>query len=197
MTTHASGRSPAWGWFDRDSARRLELRFDAALRRARTTGTPALVSVTAGVDASVDPTAVAVTSRRPGEPWFCFEQPDRDGYAVAGIGCVRALEARGAGRFAEVARRWSSIAADALADALDGPPGSGLVAVGGFGFASDGGESPRWHGFAPASMIVPEVSLARGGSRVSLTVNVEVAPDDTADDLLSRVGDRLSELSTA
>jgi len=31
---------------------------------------------------------------------------------------------------------------------------------------------------------------------VSLTVNVEVAPDDTAEDLLRRVGDRLSELST-
>ncbi len=156
-----------------------------------------LASVTAGVDPAVDPTAVAEASRRPGEHWFCFEQPDRDGYAVAAMGCVRALEARGADRFDSVARRWSSAASDALADALDGPPGSGLVAVGGFAFAGDGGASTRWEGFAPASMIVPEVSLARRGPRVSLTVNVEVAPDDTLEDLRRRVGERLSELSTA
>jgi salicylate biosynthesis isochorismate synthase len=196
VTSSASGVAPAWGWLDADAVRRLEGRLEAALRRARSAGTPWLASVTAPVDPTVDPTALAVTSRRPGEPWFCFEQPDRDGYAVAGIGCVRALEARGAGRFSEVARRWSAASAAALSDGPDGPPGSGLVAVGGFGFAADGGGSARWAGFTPASMIVPEVSLARGGARVSLTVNVEVAPDDTLEDLLSRVGDRLSELST-
>jgi len=100
---------------------------------------PQLASVTAGVDAGVgagvdagvDPTAVAIASRRPGEPWFCLEQPDRDGYAVAAVGSVRVLEAGGAGRFGVVARRWSAVAADAFADASDGPPGSGLVAVGG------------------------------------------------------------------
>jgi salicylate biosynthesis isochorismate synthase/menaquinone-specific isochorismate synthase len=46
-------------------------------------------------------------------------------------------------------------------------------------------------------MVVPEVSLARRGSRVSLTMNVEVAPDDTLEDLRGRVGLRLGELSTA
>src|SRR6185437_6548282 len=143
------------------------------------------------------PTAVAVASRRPGEPWLCFEQPDRDGSAVAGVGCVLALEARGPRRFGEVARRWSEVSSAALADGLDGPPGSGLVAVGGFAFASDGGGSRRWEGFVPASMIVPEVSLARRGSRVSLTVNAEVAPDDTVEDLLRRVGGRLSGLRAA
>ncbi|MBV9605425.1 MAG: isochorismate synthase, partial [Solirubrobacterales bacterium] len=109
MTVSASGLASAWGWLDRDSARRLEVRLEAALRRARAIGTPVLVSVTSGVDAGVDPTAVAVASRRAVESWFCLEQPDRDGYAVAAIGCVRALSARGPGRFADVARRWSSI----------------------------------------------------------------------------------------
>jgi salicylate biosynthesis isochorismate synthase/menaquinone-specific isochorismate synthase len=150
--------------------------------------------VNAGVDAVVDPTAVAIASRRPGEPWFCLEQPDRDGYAVAAVGAVRVLEAGGAARFGVVARRWSAVAADAFADASDGPPGSGLVAVGGFAFAEDGGGSPRWQGFSPASLVVPEVSLARGGGRVSITVNVEAAPDDTVEDLLARVAARLSEL---
>jgi salicylate biosynthesis isochorismate synthase len=193
----ASGIAPAWGWLDADAVRRLERRLEAALRRARVAGAPVLASVTADVDPGIDPTAVAVASRRPGEHWFVIEQPDRDGYAVAGIGCVRALEASGAGRFRHVSRRWSSVASGALADALDGLPGSGLVAVGGFAFASDGGVSRRWEGFAPASMIVPEVSLARRGARVSLTVNVDVAPDDTPEDLIGRVGERLGELSRA
>ena len=56
-----------------------------------------------------------------------------------------------------------------------GPAARGLLALGGFAFAPDGGGSPRWDGFAPASLVVPELSLARSGDRVALTVNVEVA----------------------
>jgi salicylate biosynthesis isochorismate synthase len=191
------GLSSASSWLDADSARRLEHRLEAALRRARATGSPELASVTCRVDRGVDPTAVAIASRRPGEPWFCLEQPDRDGYAVAAIGSVRVLDARGTDRFGSASRRWSEVAAGAFADAADGPPGAGLVAVGGFAFAPDGGGSPRWDGFAPASLVVPELSLARGGGRVALTANVEVAPDDTLEDLLTRVARRLSELRSA
>jgi len=190
----ALGRSPSWGWLDGKAIRRLERRLDGALRHARATGTPALVSVTARVDSAVDPTAVTVASRRPGEPWFCLEQPDRDGYVVAAIGSVRTLEAHGADRFGAMARRWSAVAASAFVDDADGPPGSGLLALGGFAFAPDGGSSPRWDGFAPASLVVPELSLARAGDRVSLTLNVEVAPDDTLEDLSARVAERLGEL---
>ena len=197
MIRSVPGLSPAWSWLDADSAARLERRLEAALRRARATGMPELASVTCRVDPGVDPTAVAVASRRPGEPWFCLEQPDRDGYAVAAIGSVRTLEAHGEHRFETVAKRWSAVAAAALADAPDAPAGSGLLALGGFSFAPDGGGSPRWDGFAPASLVVPELSLARSGDRVALTVNVEVAPDDVASDLEARVAARLSELRTA
>jgi isochorismate synthase len=140
---------------------------------------------------------MAVISRRPSEPWFCLEQPDREGSAIAAIGCVRALKTQSPGRFAHVAKRWSALVAAALADDLEGPPGSGLIALGGFAFAADGGASARWEGFAPASMIVPELSLARRGDRVTLTVNVEVAPDDTPADLEARAGRRLAELRRA
>lgn len=194
MTDLASGRSPAGPWLDAGAAQRLGHRLDAALRRARATGTPALASITAPVDRRLDPTAAVVASRRPGEPWFCLEQPDRDGTALATLGSVRVLEARGVGRFGAVGRAWSAVVAEALADDVDGPPGSGLVAVGGFAFAGDGGGSARWEGFAPASMVVPELSLARRGSRVTLTVNVAVAPDDTVEDLRERVEARLGEL---
>ncbi|HEV2785260.1 MAG TPA: isochorismate synthase, partial [Solirubrobacteraceae bacterium] len=84
----------------------------------------------------------------------------------------------------------------ALADAADAR-GAGLIAVGGFAFAPDGGASPHWDGFAPASLHVPEVSLARTGDDVQLTVAALVSPDDVADDLLARVERRLAQLRSA
>ena len=123
-----------------------------------------------------------------------MEQPDREGCALAALGCVRSLDAWGARRFAEVSARWRAIARGALTDAPDGPPGSGPVALGGFAFAPDGGGSPGWEGFGPASLVVPELSLARKDGEVRLTLNLDVAPDDTTTDLIARVERRLAEL---
>ena len=168
-----------------------------AMRRARAVGGPILVSLTAPLSDPVDPTAVASASRRPGEHWFCLEQGNRDQWALAALGCLRALEARGEDRFGAVARRWRALASAALADSAGGPPGSGLVALGGFAFAPDGGGSPAWRGYAPASLVVPEVSLLRRGERTWLTLNLQVAPDDTADDVQGRARTRLGELRSA
>ena len=93
-----------------------------------------------------DPSAVVFASRAPGEHWFCFEQPDRDGSALAALGTVTRLKASGPDRFKRVAAAWRELTADAVADAPDGPPGAGLVAVGGFAFAPDGGRAPHWSG---------------------------------------------------
>ena len=116
-----------------------------------------LAGLTFAVDQRVDPSAVASASRRPGEPWFCFEQPDRDGAALGALGCVRAIRAAGVDRFAAVAAAWRRLADGAEADAPDGPSGAGLVAVGGFAFAPEGGTARHWDGFAAAELIVPEV----------------------------------------
>jgi salicylate biosynthesis isochorismate synthase/menaquinone-specific isochorismate synthase len=150
--------------------------------------------VTATLAGAIDPSAVAAASRRPAEPWFCLEQPDRDGWALAALGAVRRLESRGEDRFKAVSRRWRALCASAFADGLDGPAGSGLVALGGFAFAADGGQSDLWDGFAPGSLVVPEVSIARRGDRASVTVNVEAAPDDTPEDLMARAIGRSGEL---
>jgi salicylate biosynthesis isochorismate synthase/menaquinone-specific isochorismate synthase len=156
-----------------------------------------VASVTARVDASVDPTALVCASRRPGEPWFCFEQPERDGSAIAALGQVRAIETRGVERFKDIGRRVRRLVAGASADEPEGPPGSGLIAVGGFSFAPDGCDSPGWAGYAPASLLIPELSLARRGTHASLTVNLDVTPDDTLDGLKRRVEQRLLELHAA
>jgi salicylate biosynthesis isochorismate synthase/menaquinone-specific isochorismate synthase len=172
----------------------LRTRVERAVRRARRRGDEVLASVTVRLDPSVDPSAAVFASRRPGEPWFCFEQPDRQGSALATLGCVKALEASGSGRFDAVAAAWRALVTDAEGDPPEGPGASGPVAVGGFSFAPGGGAAPHWAGFAPASLHVPEVALARRDGDVRLTVAVLASPDDTADELVARAERRLNEL---
>ncbi len=172
-------------------------RCERAVRKARRNGRPVIAAVTIAVADDVDPSAVILASRLPGEPWLCFEQPDRDGAAIAALGSVARVTGAGSDRFKTVARGWREVLAEAQADAPDGPPGSGLVAVGGFAFADDGGASPPWSGFAPAALDVPEIAFARRGGEVRLTVAVAAEPYDVAEDLVDRVRHRLASLREA
>jgi salicylate biosynthesis isochorismate synthase/menaquinone-specific isochorismate synthase len=133
-------------------------------------------------------------SRRPGDPWSCLEEPDRDGSALAVLGTVARLEAAGPQRFATVAAAWRRLAGNAVADAPDGPPGAGLVAVGGFAFSPSGGAAPHWRDFGAADLTVPEIALARRGRDVRLTIAVLAEADDLPEDLVARVERRLAEL---
>jgi salicylate biosynthesis isochorismate synthase len=175
----------------------------------------------------VDPAAVACASRRAGEPWSALEQPDRGGAALATLGQAACVQATGAERFAQVADRWRELAAGAVADQPDDPDGEGVgggpIALGGFAFAPDGGRAPHWRGFAPASLVVPEVALvrrrhgapgasgaagvratdARGAGRVRggaaadvrMTLSALATPDDTCEQLLQRLERRVGELA--
>jgi salicylate biosynthesis isochorismate synthase/menaquinone-specific isochorismate synthase len=172
----------------------LKTRAERAVRRARRVGRPVLLGFTTRVGAEVDPSAVVFSSRAAGEDWFCFEQPDRDGSALAALGTVTRLTSTGADRFTRVAADWRELTAGAVADAPDGPPGAGLVALGGFAFAPDGGHAPHWAGFDAADLIVPEVALARRGDDVRLTLAALVAPDDVAEELADRLVARAAAL---
>jgi menaquinone-specific isochorismate synthase len=185
-------------WLDARTATRLEQRLTRAIRRSRSRGTGVLLSISALTeDRFLDPAATVVASRQAAESWFALEQPDRDGLAIAGLGSVLAIEAPGPDRFAVVSERWRELRAHAECDPLDGPPGSGLAAFGGFAFAPEGGGSPAWQGYAPGSLVVPEVSLARQSGATWLTVNAEVAPDDTAEDVTARLAARVRSLRDA
>jgi isochorismate synthase len=181
---------------------RLAARLELAVQRARRTGRPTLATLTLPLPADIDPSAVVCASRRVGEPWFLLEQPERKQVALAALGEVVCLSARGEQRFAAVADRWRTLAAAAVSDPLGDPEqggvGGGPIAVGGFAFAHDGGSSPQWSGFDPASLMVPEVALARdersGVRRVRLTLSALAAPDDVPEELLLRLQTRLGEL---
>ena len=175
---------------------RLAERIAGALQRARARGEPVVAAVTMPVAPATDPTATVAASRRPGEPWFALEQPERDGFALATLGSLVEISASGSGRFARAAGAWREISARAVTDPPDrgAPPGAGLVAVGGFAFAPDGGYSPTWRGFSPGSLTVPEVSLARRGGETRATLAALVAPDDTEAGILERVVARVAGL---
>ena len=126
-----------------------------------------------------------------------LEQPERDGSALAALGCVVAIEDSGPDRFRHVADRWRRLAASAVCDQPEGRGATGPVAVGGFAFAPDGGSSPHWRRYPPASMHVPEVALARRGDDVRMTLCALVRPDDVAEDVLARLQARAEELWAA
>jgi isochorismate synthase len=170
----------------------LAQRLGEAIRHARRSGGTTVAALGWAVAEETDPTAVVVASRRAGEPWFCLEQPDRGRVARAALGCIAALEATGPERFRRVAQQWRSLASSAVCE-----PDDGLAALGGFAFAPDGGQSPPWAGYAPASLHVPEVLLVRRNGEVRLTAAALAAPDDTVEDLLGRVERRLRALRQA
>jgi salicylate biosynthesis isochorismate synthase/menaquinone-specific isochorismate synthase len=156
------------------------------VQRARRSGEQTLASVSLALASAVDPTEVACASRRLGEPWFVFEQPHHGRASLAGLGEAIGLQASGPERFVQVTRRWRALSAAAV--------GEGAVAVGGFSFARDGGASPHWHGYAPASLVVPEVTLARRERDVRLTLTALASPDDLPDELLARLLSRVADL---
>jgi salicylate biosynthesis isochorismate synthase/menaquinone-specific isochorismate synthase len=181
-----------------EDRKRLSARLALAVRRARRSGGEVLATITLPLAADVDPTAVVCASRRAGERWFVFEQPDRGKAALAALGEATSLQAAGAERFATVADRWRSLSARAVSDPAEEPAGAGPLAVGGFAFAPDGGSSPHWQGFSPASLTVPEVALVRserrGELRVRMTLAALARPDDVPEQLLARLEGRLAEL---
>ena len=185
-----------------DDRARLSARLGLAVRRARRAGGEVLATLSLTLDGDIDPSAVVCASRRAGEPWFVFEQPDRARAALAALGEVTNLHASGPMRFATVADRWRTLSAAAVADPADEPAGGGAgggpIAVGGFAFAPEGGAAPHWRGFEPASLSVPEVALSRSERGGVLTVRLTLAalacPDDVPEELLARLERRLSEL---
>ncbi len=175
---------------------RLARHLGAAVKVARKRG-EALAAVTVAVDSGIDPTAVAVASRVGDEPWFVLEQADRDASALAALGCAVALDGVGEDRFKDVAARWRALIGAGVYDVPDGPRGSGPIAVGGFAFAASGAQAPHWAGYPPASLHVPELSLARRGEEVRLTLCAVATADDTAEALLARLDARVASLRIA
>src|SRR5215207_1511409 len=95
---------------------RLRNRVAQAAKRARKSGAGTLAAITVPIPAELDLSAAALNARRPNDRFACLEQPDRDGFALAGLGEVATIEARGPKRFEDVATRARELAREALTD---------------------------------------------------------------------------------
>ena len=138
--------------------------FAAAADEAGARGVRTLASATARLDLAGDPSAVAFGSRRADDSWFCWEQADRDGFAIAGLGSAYGIASRGPDRFSDVAADWERLLRNRVAaEPAALPAGAGPLLAGGFSFAPDGGQAPEWSSFAPALMTLPELALWRRG----------------------------------
>jgi isochorismate synthase len=158
-----------------------------ALEEAAGRGRRTLVSVTSEVEVG-DPCSAVFASRLASDRWFCWEQPDRE-FALAGLGVAHEASSRGAKRFAEVAEESLRVGGDAVVEEPRGlPAGAGAVWLGGFAFAPDGGSTPTWASLAPASMVLPEISICRSEGRTFLTVNAVVRPGED----VKRTGERFA-----
>src|SRR5215210_4764629 len=177
---------------------RLERRISGALSAARRPGNPTVAAVTTPISPDLDLSAAVLAARRADDRYACLEQPDRDGFVLAGLGQAAVLEASGAGRFADVAAAARALGLHAFADdpAEDPsrPPASGPVFVGGFAFADNGGASPEWAGLPPGCLVLPEMALSRQGTEARMTLTAVVQPDDAAEDVADRLVARAKEL---
>jgi salicylate biosynthesis isochorismate synthase/menaquinone-specific isochorismate synthase len=129
-----------------------------------------LVSVTVPIELA-DPSAAVFGSRRADDRWFCWEQPDRDGFALAALGSAHEVTSRGPDRFDDVVAACAAMTRGRLAEEPPGlSAGAGPVWTGGFAFAPDGAAEPQWASFPPALMVMPELVLHRVAGQTHLTM---------------------------
>ena len=166
-----------------------------AVLRCRRQPQPTLLCAVVPLGGAIDPSAVVFASRLAGEPSFLLEQPDRGGMALGALGAASEIEASGRRRFSEVADGWRRLAARAVvwrAAESEASP----IAVGGFAFANECA-SPVWEGFAPASLIVPEVALLRRDGVSTMLLSTLACPDDVPEQLIGRLRRRVAQLRCA
>lgn len=157
-----------------------------------------VATATVELDPSADPSALVFGSRMADDRWFCWEQPDRDGFALAALGSVACLVDRGAGRFERMAQAVADRTARIVGEVPNGPfTGVGPVFTGAFAFDPQGCEAPHWSGFHPAELNLPEVSICRRGEQAFMTVNVDVAAGEDAHAPMARAKARLAALESA
>ncbi len=169
---------------------RVERAVDLAHRESR----PVLASAGTELEHGLDVSACVFASRRAEDRYFVWEQPDRDGFALGGIGATATVQAGGPQRFRQVASECAEVMRDAVVGEEASAAAEGPVWLGGFAFFNGGGETLKWATLPQALMTMPEVSLSRVGGRVLATVNVLCRPDDDAQALVTRALARLISL---
>lgn len=168
-----------------------------AVREAASGDGRTLASATVAVDPGIDPSAIAFGSRRAGDRWFCWEQPDRDGFALAGIGTALEVVSRGGDRFEDVAERCAETLRRRVAtEPPELPAGAGAVWTAGFAFDPEGGSESTWSSLPPALAAMPELTFFRAGEQAFATAAITVDPGVDAGAATDGIRRRLASLQS-
>ena len=112
----------------------LRERVELARARAAAGGRAVLAGVTVAVPAEVDVSAIVLRSRRADDRYFCFEQPERDDFALGALGEAVSVETAGERRFDDALAACRRATAGAVVGTVDDRSGdltaSGPVWVG-------------------------------------------------------------------
>jgi isochorismate synthase len=198
-----ASRGPAAGsgrgtWLEPARERFLS-RIELALGRARRERRRVLASVTVPFPAEADIAAAVLAARQEADRCFCLEQPDRAGFAIAGLGTAATVEERGTERFERATRACRALASGAqVDDAADdpaAPAAAGSVWLGGLAFDDSGGTAPEWSSLAPLQLVMPEVVIARESGEARLTATAVVDGDEAAEAVVERLERRVTSLS--
>lgn len=171
----------------------LEALFADAVRGAECSRYPRVASVSVDVECK-DPVATVFASRRVGESWFCWQQPDRD-FALAALGQVHSVISHGRDRFRTVAEECAHLSGEAVLCGSAGPNDRmGPLWTGGFAFSEESASRSDWSSFEPAAMSLPELSLERQGGRTVMTVNALLGAGRDAGQATQRIMSRVNGL---
>ncbi len=153
-----------------------------------------LLSVTTEIE-PLDPCAVAFASRRADDRWFCWEEPERDGFAIGAVGTAHEIVSRGPGRVADLDAGAAALVRDRLArEPADLPAGAGPVWTGGMSFAAGSPARGPWASLPPAMLVLPELSIVRSGDRHLLTLAAVAGPGDDPEAICAGLAGRLGAL---
>ncbi|MDQ3102345.1 MAG: isochorismate synthase, partial [Actinomycetota bacterium] len=156
-----------------------------------------LISATVEIGA-IDPCAAAFASRRADDRWFCWEEPDRNGFAIASLGTAHEVVSRGPGRVDDLRVDTTAITRRRLAEEADDlPQGAGPLWVGGMAFSATSPGTGPWASLPPALMTMPELLVARVGGRHLLTLCAMSGPGDDARSIRNRLDARVRSLRDA
>jgi isochorismate synthase len=165
-----------------------------ALARGASRRRAVVASVTVDLDPGIDVAACAFASRGAEERYFVWEQPERDGFAIAALGSAATIDSVRGDRFASVSEQAGEVMRDAVIEADLALPAAGPLWVGGFAFAADSGRTAEWTSYPAALLVLPELTLVRHGGAVTATGSILCRPGDDADDLAERMRARLASL---
>lgn len=156
-----------------------------------------MISATVEVDA-LDPCAAVFASRRADDRWFCWEEPDRDSFALAGLGCAHEVVSRGPTRSADLRADTTTIMRRRLAEEPDDlPPGAGPLWVGGMAFSAEAPAGGPWSSLPPALLVLPELLIARSEGRHLLTLSAFAGGGVDPSELRRRLSGRLGSFTEA